>query len=145
MIIPCITLWEPWASWIVLGWKTIETRNHSLFAVLEGKTIGIHAGRRWDRDAVTLAFPFLTKEQRVNMVEVAIRSAIIGTAKVIEHRRLTVTDSKRALIDCSSTLRYGLILDEIIRFDPIPVKGKQGIWYYDLPNIYNPYAGEKAE
>lgn len=43
-----ITLWQPWATWVVLGWKTIETRLHPRFASLAGQVIGIHAGLKFD-------------------------------------------------------------------------------------------------
>lgn len=43
-------------------------------------------------------------------------------------------DESKALIECV-TPRYGLWLDNIKPIDPIPAKGKQGIWYYDLKNV----------
>jgi predicted transcriptional regulator len=39
-----ITLWQPWASFIALGWKTIETRTHDRFKNLVCERIAIHAG-----------------------------------------------------------------------------------------------------
>jgi hypothetical protein len=132
MKIPVITLWQPWASWIVLGLKTIETRTHPRFACLAGKRIYIHAGAKWDESALMLATPFLTPSQLLqttNFYET--RSAIIGSAIVSEFRELIGKDSKRACIDCTNTLRYGLILSDVKAIQNIPIKGKQGIWYYD--------------
>lgn len=48
MIYPVITLYQPWATWIMRGWKTIETRTHNRFACLDHKTILIHAGKITD-------------------------------------------------------------------------------------------------
>ena len=63
MKIPIITLYPPWAIWVGLGWKTIETRTHPRFRSLVGKTIGIHSAIKWDETAIDAARPFLTNEQ----------------------------------------------------------------------------------
>lgn len=44
--VPCVTLWQPWASLIALGVKTIETRSWRPPAKYVGQTIGIHAAKR---------------------------------------------------------------------------------------------------
>ena len=46
-----ISLWRPWCFWVMLGWKTIETRTHDRFANMMGKRIGIHAAQKWDDEA----------------------------------------------------------------------------------------------
>lgn len=43
--IPTITLWQPWASLIVHGHKTIETRSWPAPRSLVGRRIAIHAGK----------------------------------------------------------------------------------------------------
>lgn len=40
------SMWQPWASLVVLGHKTIETRTWVFPAKYEGKRVAIHAGRR---------------------------------------------------------------------------------------------------
>ena len=126
----CITLWQPWASWIALGWKTIESRTHAHFAMLENRYVGIHAGLRWDKDAIGLASEFLTLEQQHATEELrAIRGAIVAHAHVRGHRQLHAIDSEAALIDCTTRKRYGLLLDDVTPLvKPIPYKGAQGIW-----------------
>jgi len=49
MIYPVITIKQPWASRIARAQKTIETRTHSRFKRLKGKTILIHVGAGIDR------------------------------------------------------------------------------------------------
>jgi len=44
--LPTLTLWQPWASLVMLGVKTIETRAWPAPAGLIGQRIGIHAARR---------------------------------------------------------------------------------------------------
>lgn len=131
MIYPCITLYQPWATWIMRGWKTIETRTHNKFACLNGKRIGIHAGMTTDASAINNTY--LTKYQLLQNPEDMINGYLIGAATVIEVRELTNSDSKAALIDCHFTKRYGLFLDNIQGFrEPVFVKGEIGIWYFDV-------------
>jgi hypothetical protein len=40
-----ISLHQPWATWVALGWKTIETRMHARFKGLVGQRIAIHAAQ----------------------------------------------------------------------------------------------------
>ncbi len=135
MKLPVITLWQPWAQWVMLGWKTIETRTHSRFASLEGKRIGIHVGQRWDSEAFTTAAPYLSTQRllETRRNEEAWRKLaglIVATADVQDHRLLLPYDSKAALIECYTT-RYGLVLENL-RTTAIKAQGKQGLWYFDL-------------
>ena len=127
-----ITLWQPWASWVILGWKTIESRLHPRFASLAGERIGIHAGLTWDKKALDLASPYLIEAQIIltrGMPPLA-RGKLIGTVRAVEHRILSADDSRAALIDCENTTRYGLILKNPVTIIPIPMKGRRGIWHY---------------
>ena len=133
-----ITLWQPWATWVILGWKSIETRLHPRFASLVGERIGIHAGLMWDDEAFALAKPYLSKEQFIltHGLPPHVRGALLGTVSVVEHRILNSDDSRAALIDCQNTVRYGLILENPMPISAIPMRGKQGIWTWDeLPEV----------
>ena len=44
-----ISLWQPWATFVSVGWKTIETRTHQRFKGLVGQRIAIHATMKVDR------------------------------------------------------------------------------------------------
>jgi hypothetical protein len=141
--IPCISLWQPWAQFIALGWKTIETRTHERFASLVGKRIGIHAAERWDKNWQALAGPWLTGQQIeiVNRRKVDWpfwRGVVVCTATVDMHKPLNYGDSQSALIDCSYSFdgeiiprRYGLLLSNVkeTTFPQIRTAGKQGIFY----------------
>lgn len=132
MTYPVITLYQPWATWIMRGWKTIETRTHNRFACLDHKTILIHAGQKTDTGAINN--PYLTKEQILFNPDEIVNGFILGSAFVQYLGCLDPMDSVNALIECQ-TLRYGLLLSNIDVFaNPIPVKGEMGIWYYDLQN-----------
>lgn len=129
LYLPTITLWQPWASWIALGWKPIETRTHPMFKHLLEKRIGIHAGLRWDADAIGIASEWLTLEQQHRSEEFrSVRGALVCTAHVWQERWLGPEDSRGALIDCDNVARHGLFLSDVRGFEPIPMKGMQGVW-----------------
>lgn len=132
--LPVISMWMPWANWVGLGWKTIETRTHRRFQSLAGRQIAIHCAVKWDKSATKAALAYLTPNQ-VGATErfLKIGGAVCWLATVAEHRRLTPADERAALIECS-TERYGLVLTDIRSIgEAIPMKGRQGIWYADLP------------
>ena len=128
--IPILTLWQPWASWIAYGQKAIESRTHDKFKGLVGKTIGIHASLRWDKDALETAgcLPegIYSSDKRDYPF-----GCILCTAYVTEHRRLTQRDDVDAMLINADDIeeRYGLFLECIVRIEPFFVKGQQGIWY----------------
>lgn len=128
-----ITLWQPWATWILWGWKTIETRTHANFACLKGETIGIHAGKKFDKDALEIAREFLSMEKIIKHFEADYPlGKIICTARVVDTGWLNKTHGEKALIECYSN-RFGLILKEVKPIDPpIDAKGSQGIWEYKI-------------
>ena len=130
--IPILTLWQPWCKWIMLGWKTIETRLHNRFKNLKGKIIGIHVGRKWDKNALSEASLYLTKEQ-IDCTELLKDDGgyINCTAFVSDFRVCKDEDSQKALVDCGRTKRYGLFLTEIEMYlGPLNIyKGHRGIWY----------------
>lgn len=50
-----ISLWQPWASLIAAGAKPFETRHWAPPRELIGSTIAIHAAKKIDKDAISLA------------------------------------------------------------------------------------------
>ncbi len=129
-IIPTITLHQPWASWILWGWKTIETRTHARFSSIYDQRIAIHAGKRFDPDAIRTAEPWLDEDRIWRTLQDWASGVILCTAYVEENRPLNRTDSPAAMCDCSEPGLWGLILTDIQPVTPpIPAKGRQGIWY----------------
>lgn len=121
-----ITMWQPWASFVSLKWKTIETRTHSRLKSLEGQTIAIHAGIYFDETWYHYAKYYIDDKQLELVRSLkSIKGSIICTAFVKEHRLLNTFDSKPAMIDCGAKTRYGLILENVKA-----IKGKQGIWNF---------------
>jgi len=147
--IPAITLYNPWACWVMLGWKTIETRTHDRFKGLVGKTIGIHAGE-YDWSA-TYAHE---GEKFHSLALVTLRNlsplldyprGLLGTVEVTEARWLEgEVESIKAMIDCIQTKRFGLFLKNPQWFPHAQaMKGGQGIFYVRERNGI--YVKEKKE
>lgn len=135
-VYPVITLYQPWASWIMRLWKTIETREHNRFACLKGKRILIHAGQHTDGSPLATQNPFLTRSQILHNPKEIVNGFILGSAFVSDVGWLNASHSTRALIDCENTRRFGLFLNDIkLEKKPIPVTGGMGIWYYDLQKM----------
>jgi hypothetical protein len=135
-----ISLWNPWAMWVALGWKTIETRTHLRFRCLLGQEIGIHAARKWDPAWATLAGRYINERQEqitTGHKEAwrATEGCVIATAFVYEFAsELGMFESDAALIDCSHTRRSGLFLRDIKQLKtPIFWPGRQGIFNLPLP------------
>lgn len=131
---PALTIWQPWATFIFLALKTIETRTHDRYRGLVGKRIAIHAGRTWDGSAMNRARHALRAQTRampagVETLARAQAGHVICTVKVAAHKRCRASDRDVALCECEGL--YGLVLDELRTLDhAIPAKGKQGVWAF---------------
>src|SRR3569623_1765459 len=109
--LPVISLWQPWAQWVMLGWKTIETRLHARFKGLNGKVIGIHASQHWDSFAKHAACRWMTEERWLETLKLRVPGGhLLGTVTVVDFRPLTPADNLAAMIECM-TRRFGLVLE----------------------------------
>jgi len=137
MIYQAITLYQPWATWIMREWKTIETRTHNRFSSLLGRTILIHAGKHTDNGPAAVNNPYLTKPDLLYKPEEMINGFILGSAFVKDFGLLHDREhSESSLIDCENEIRWGLRLTDIKKFEnPIPVAGSMGIWYFDMEKM----------
>lgn len=133
-ILPVITLYQPWATWIMFRWKTIESRTHNRFECLIGKTILIHAGMKNDKSDLVLKNPFLTESQINSSLINPINGAILGSVFVDKGGQIIFPNEERgALIKSDYPYRHGLWLKDTTPFEkPIFVKGSMGIWYFDM-------------
>lgn len=128
-----ISLWRPWDLFVLLGWKSIETRTHKRFKSLAGTTIAIHSAKRLDPNWKLLTEQWLSGTQQNQIARSILEGGHVhGIVEVWAHRRLGGHDSWAALIDCSECTRYGLDLDHArLLENPIEVRGRQGI--FDVP------------
>lgn len=143
---PIITLIQPWASWVAMGWKTGETRTTArLLKQLENKFFFIHAGKAWDDQAIPVASAWLHPDKIAQTEEefFGVRGHILAMALGGKARCMTPDDEPKALIDyCwvkppsmgnvepETMQRWFLPLERIDPLEkPIPARGQQGIWY----------------
>ena len=136
-----ITIWQPWAELIILGFKKIETRSWE--TNYRGR-IAIHAGKfhRMPHEVYTdiaEAIGITSEEYWDSWLGQAERGigvqfgAIIGSAKLVDvchFWRLNghLTAREQALGNFGPD-RYGWIMENPIRCDPpIAMKGRQGLW-----------------
>ena len=134
-IIPVITLKQPWAAWVMEGLKLTESRVHKNFKTLVGKDFGIHAAQNYDLSHHVLQNPYLTQSQ-IDESLCYPTGVILGTVHGKEFLELnTPQHEQEALIECTSTKRYGLRLINPKKFEtPIPCPGELAIWYFDTEN-----------
>jgi hypothetical protein len=128
MKLPCLSLWEPWATLVVDGRKPIETRFwRQCPPKFLGKTIVIHAALKRDKWTDATARHFGYDPDRLPY------GAGIGTVNLTGTRRLTLEDEDFALCECAGKL--GLLLRSPLKFvNPVPMRGQQGFWYEEIPD-----------
>jgi len=138
-----ISLHQPYATFIAMKWKTIETRKHARFKCLEGERIAIHAAKKdvcvpaalYDylpaalRDSLQLSNILLSMD--IN------RGKIVCTAQVVRARLAPNVDfdlrkawNEQAM--CEVGGKFLLFLEEIEPINPVPFRGQQGI--FDVPD-----------
>jgi hypothetical protein len=133
--VKALTLWQPWASAIALGVKTIETR--SWWTSYRGP-LAIHAAKRpmgveelelaaklfRDLDGRLPPWPFGA------VVAVAVLVDCVPTERLPGWRREGVTFAPREDLWGNFTPgRFGWILRNVMRLPaPCPERGRQGLW-----------------
>lgn len=148
--IPAITIWQPWATLIALGFKPYEFRGWAAPRAFRGRRIAIHSGARAVRKGEVADLimrlrgpePWLTclKPEALAFLERVYSnpaalplSAIVATALLGEPRRdaellkefgSPVNDSER---DEHRNWAWPLFDVEEMQ-PPIPAKGAQGFW-----------------
>ena len=144
-IVPAISLHQPWASWVAMGWKTIETRSHNRFASLVGKRVAIHAARTWDASSLGTAEEYLAPERIDLHGRLAAawgrpggypQGELVCVAKIDRAGPMEWPgDARMALCDFQGRVGYRLA-----DVSPLPAglvaNGCQGIFYVSLPELW---------
>lgn len=122
-----LSLWQPWASAIALGHKTIETRSWS--TKYRGP-IAIHAAKRWTPEQIR----FASIEHALNRMPKRLPlGAIVAVARLARVERTddietSVSPIERIYGDYSWG-RYGWVLEDIKPLrEPISFRGAQGLF-----------------
>lgn len=143
----CVTVWQPWASLLIGGWKPYEFRPRAAPKGYAGRRIGIHASvRPVRRSEVRLLLRQLRSgancgglkaecisflERVYDQPDVVPRSAVLGTAilgKSVLSSVLWPEDFANDS-DRMDKANYAWPISEIERFEPVvPSRGYQGWW-----------------
>ena len=124
----CITLKQPFASLIANGYKRIEFRSWK--SSYRGDLL-IHAGSDVDKEAMK-RFEYLNLDypQGAIIAKVKMVDCIEITDKVKEELKKEDPIVYKGAINHQGENEYGFVLEDIEKIDPIPTKGKLGLWNY---------------
>ena len=152
------TLWQPWASLAVLGFKGSEFRGYELPAWMRGKRCAIHAAARpWRREAEALLAVLqkprgdfgltLDVERSLEFLRDALedridvpRSAVIGTVVFADCVHASRMDFMKGadpefVREVAEHGNYGWRIDDPHPLTPIvPSAGQRGFWDWDGPD-----------
>lgn len=123
-----ITIKEPWASMISHGWKTMETRS---WATSYRGRIAIHAGKgKADKDWMKNVPEMMEIiDGDVHPGCVIAYADLVDCIPITEEVINSVKENRTEYISGFYELgRYALVLDNIRKVDPFPVRGRQRIW-----------------
>jgi len=121
-----LTIWQPWATLIVLKKKPIENRNWPVPPSVIGQRVAIHGGRTWDQEG---ALALASSRQRHGLPDgfpidpgpLYPLGAVVGTARV------TATVKEHPSPWFHGPL--GHVMEEPLAFgSPVFCKGNRGYW-----------------
>lgn len=153
MKIPALTLWQPWASLVAIGAKKIETRSWS--TEYRG-LLAIHAAQRFPEEAQKLfielpfwnalrgaGYEFTSKLPRGAIVAVAKLFDVqgIGNECLYKYQDDAIIGTKMPLPTGNELVfgdynpgRFAWMLEDIKQLsEPIPAKGWQRLWNWEVP------------
>lgn len=132
-----LTIWQPWASLIVGGWKPYEFRGWAAPASIVGQRIGVHAAKRPIKagelrdimnyacgpvgrsDGLDVACMDLLERVWRREAELPM-SAVLGTA---------LLGAPKVAQENVVGLRYAWPMLAVEKWEePVPMKGAQGFW-----------------
>jgi|GEM_PF-1774330 len=140
-IIPAISLAQPWATWIAMGWKTIETRRHNRLDRIIGRRIAIHASKTWDSSSLDVAGQYLTTAQiqrhgLMTSRNMYPKGELVCLATVTSGGPMDQpADAAAALCDFHGGVGYRLAHVEALPFG-IQMAGTLSISYVELPELW---------
>lgn len=151
-IIKALTLWEPWATLMAWGLKTIETRSWS---TNHYGLLAIHAAKGWNSEQarfMATVVPTLPAHPHGVLRESSLsKGCIVAIVELVScghiydgyEKRLAPVEAK--LGDYSAG-RYAWYTNFVYKLEtPIPVSGSQGLWDWQMPDsLFNSPAFQKA-
>lgn len=136
----CLSLWQPWATLVAIGAKTLETRS---WETMYRGELAIHAAQAWNRKLADIALDgfFLSALQPLvglsggakKLRNVLPFGAIVCTANLVDCYRIDPIkrplDERELAFGDYTTGRFAWVLEDVRAFaKPIPFKGRQGLF-----------------
>lgn len=127
-----LSLWQPWASLIAEGHKTIETRRwtHPPEAIV-GQRLAIHAAKRWD----CLAWREVWMQRGIDMTYAwHIHPGTCPEGVILAHARVdgvfrANSDAWQHYALCRTVGQVCIELSDVVRLpEPLPWRGSQGFF-----------------
>ena len=115
MKIHCLSLWQPWATWITQGKKTIETRRWETY--YRGPLL-ICASKKLD--------PNLRSEALYMPTGMA-----VAVVELVDCRPMTDFDERRAMCECYPGA-FAWVLGKIRPIEPFYVRGHQKLFTVEV-------------
>ena len=144
MRIKTLSLWEPWATLVLLGHKRWETRSWPAPAWLVNRRIAVHAADRFDREAWECRIERVLQNHGIAPREVAARAGrnrgcVLCTARLAACWKMTPaliaeqTGLELALGGWEAG-RWAWELADVRPLDPpVVCAGNRGLWWWDAP------------
>jgi activating signal cointegrator 1 len=126
-----ISLWQPWASAIALGLKSVETRH---WATRYTGPIAIHAAKRWtaaEREFAAVEHGLGRLPKRLPLGAIVATARLMGCrfTQDVRHQLGTI---ERLYGDYSDG-RYAWFLTDVVALpEPVGYRGSQGL--FDIPD-----------
>ena len=135
--LPAITLWQPWASLLAHGIKPHETRSWPAPPALVGERVAIHAAARPVRPR---DLPALLERECYgsNLPPYNLPlGCLLGTARLTYSRHMSgvrpLSHADRIAGNWEPGRFAWRFEDHRPFVDPIPMRGRQRIWYAEIP------------
>jgi|GEM_PF-843725 len=149
-----LSLWQPWASLVVHRLKQYETRGWACPPSLIGKPIAIHATKALPAEAREIVededyadeFDLAFRLMGAKGLDSLPRGAVLGVARVVSCQRASDVEDRLSVREATfgnyGPGRFAWRLEVVERFaEPIPAKGRQGIWEWTDPRALLPLHG----
>ena len=136
-MIPCLSLWEPWASLWMRGPKVHETRHWPAPEKLVGRRIVVHAAKKRikpedlepDLRELLSSVPGMPLQYGM-----ALGTGVLARCARTEDTE-PASDADRVAGNWASG-RYAWRMEDRITFpEPIPLRGRQGIFYVPTEDL----------
>ena len=123
-ILFALTIWQPWAHFLVTGAKRVENRDWPPPKALVGQWIAIHAGKRYDKSGAYQIRAELDLD--VPAADALPASAIVAVA-VLDR---VVTEDNDGLVwdDPWFVGAFGWYLRDVTPIEPVPCPGARKLW-----------------